>query len=147
MLRSDLPSDCGAPAGSSESLTSRAACLPPAVLLSTPKKIVYRLVIAAAIDTNTEAIVSWPPPSYPLGMTVCRNSMSAHESAIMTPSSEVSSVASPAAREAYRDRSAAGLRATLRRRATRSRGVAGLRVTRLQIYRDTPPARLAKPRY
>lgn len=26
-------------------------------------------------------------------------------------------------------------------------GVAGLRVTRLQIYRDTPPPRLAKPRY
>ena len=28
-----------------------------------------------------------------------------------------------------------------------SHGVAGLRVTRLQIYRDAPPARLAKPRY
>ena len=26
-------------------------------------------------------------------------------------------------------------------------GVPGLRVTRLQIYRDIPPARLAKPRY
>ena len=32
-------------------------------------------------------------------------------------------------------------------RAIESHGVAGLRVTRLQIYRDTPPARLAKPRY
>lgn len=32
-------------------------------------------------------------------------------------------------------------------RAIDSHGVAGLRVTRLQIYRDTPPARLAKPRY
>ena len=32
-------------------------------------------------------------------------------------------------------------------RAIESYGVAGLRVTRLQIYRDTPPARLGKPRY
>jgi len=32
-------------------------------------------------------------------------------------------------------------------RAIEAHGVAGLRVTRLQIYRDTPPARLAKPRY
>ena len=32
-------------------------------------------------------------------------------------------------------------------RAIESHGVAGLRVTRLQIYRDTPPARLGKPRY
>jgi hypothetical protein len=32
-------------------------------------------------------------------------------------------------------------------RAIDSHGVAGLRVTRLQIYRDPPPARLAKPRY
>ena len=32
-------------------------------------------------------------------------------------------------------------------RAIESHGVAGLRVTRLQIYRDAPPARLAKPRY
>jgi hypothetical protein len=32
-------------------------------------------------------------------------------------------------------------------RAIDAHGVAGLRVTRLQIYRDTPPARLAKPRY
>ena len=31
-------------------------------------------------------------------------------------------------------------------RAIDTHGVAGLRVTRLQIYRDTPPARLAKPR-
>ena len=31
-------------------------------------------------------------------------------------------------------------------RAIEAHGVAGLRVTRLQIYRDTPPARLAKPR-
>lgn len=31
--------------------------------------------------------------------------------------------------------------------AIESHGVAGLRVTRLQIYRDCPPARLAKPRY
>src|SRR5690349_12234485 len=31
--------------------------------------------------------------------------------------------------------------------AIETHGVAGLRVTRLQIYRDTPPARLAKPRY
>jgi hypothetical protein len=30
--------------------------------------------------------------------------------------------------------------------AIESHGVAGLRVTRLQIYRDTPPARRAKPR-
>src|SRR6202049_3323839 len=33
------------------------------------------------------------------------------------------------------------------RRALEAHGVAGLRVTRLQIYRDTPPARLAKARY
>jgi hypothetical protein len=26
-------------------------------------------------------------------------------------------------------------------------GVPGLRVTRIQIYRDTPPSRLARPRY
>ena len=32
-------------------------------------------------------------------------------------------------------------------RAIEAHGVAGLRVTRLQIYRDTPPARLAKARY
>jgi hypothetical protein len=32
-------------------------------------------------------------------------------------------------------------------RAIETHGVAGLRVTRLQIYRDTPPTRLAKPRY
>jgi hypothetical protein len=32
-------------------------------------------------------------------------------------------------------------------RAIESHGVAGLRVTRLQIYRDTPPPRLAKPRF
>jgi transposase-like protein len=32
-------------------------------------------------------------------------------------------------------------------RAIETHGVAGLRVTRLQIYRDTPTARLAKPRY
>jgi Protein of unknown function (DUF1153) len=32
-------------------------------------------------------------------------------------------------------------------RAIDAHGVAGLRVTRLQIYRDTPPARLGKPRY
>ena len=32
-------------------------------------------------------------------------------------------------------------------RAIASHGVAGLRVTRLQIYRDDPPARPAKPRY
>jgi Protein of unknown function (DUF1153) len=32
-------------------------------------------------------------------------------------------------------------------RAIESHGVAGLRVTRLQIYRDAPLARLAKPRY
>jgi transposase-like protein len=32
-------------------------------------------------------------------------------------------------------------------RAIETHGVAGLRVTRLQIYRDTPPARLSKPRY
>src|SRR5215467_3649866 len=32
-------------------------------------------------------------------------------------------------------------------RAIESHGVAGLRVTRLQIYRDAPPARLSKPRY
>jgi Protein of unknown function (DUF1153) len=30
-------------------------------------------------------------------------------------------------------------------RAIEAHGVAGLRVTRLQIYRDTPPARLARP--
>ena len=30
-------------------------------------------------------------------------------------------------------------------RAIKSHGVAGLRVTRLQIYRDAPPARPAKP--
>jgi hypothetical protein len=33
------------------------------------------------------------------------------------------------------------------KRAIEAHGVAGLRVTRLQIYRDTPPTRLAKPRY
>jgi hypothetical protein len=33
------------------------------------------------------------------------------------------------------------------RRAIEAHGVAGLRVTRLQIYRDSPPARLSKPRY
>ena len=32
-------------------------------------------------------------------------------------------------------------------RAIEAHGVAGLRVTRLQIYRDTPPARATKPRY
>jgi Protein of unknown function (DUF1153) len=32
-------------------------------------------------------------------------------------------------------------------RAIESHGVAGLRVTRLQIYRDAPPARPVKPRY
>ena len=32
-------------------------------------------------------------------------------------------------------------------RAIETHGVAGLRVTRLQIYRDTPPARLARSRY
>ena len=32
-------------------------------------------------------------------------------------------------------------------RAIEAHGVAGLRVTRLQIYRDTPPARPTKPRY
>jgi hypothetical protein len=32
-------------------------------------------------------------------------------------------------------------------RAIEAHGVAGLRVTRLQIYRDCPPARLSKPRY
>jgi uncharacterized protein DUF1153 len=32
-------------------------------------------------------------------------------------------------------------------RAIETHGVAGLRVTRLQIYRDSPPARLSKPRY
>jgi hypothetical protein len=31
-------------------------------------------------------------------------------------------------------------------RAIENHGVGGLRVTRLQIYRDTPPPRLAKPR-
>jgi Protein of unknown function (DUF1153) len=31
--------------------------------------------------------------------------------------------------------------------AIEAHGVAGLRVTRLQIYRDAPPARPAKPRY
>src|SRR5215472_8658678 len=32
-------------------------------------------------------------------------------------------------------------------RAIDSHGVAGLRVTRLQIYRDTPPAKQIRPRY
>jgi hypothetical protein len=32
-------------------------------------------------------------------------------------------------------------------RAIEAHGVAGLRVTRLQIYRDAPPLRPAKPRY
>jgi Protein of unknown function (DUF1153) len=32
-------------------------------------------------------------------------------------------------------------------RAIEAHGVAGLRVTRLQIYRDTPPGRTGKPRY
>ena len=32
-------------------------------------------------------------------------------------------------------------------RAIDTHGVPGLRVTRLQIYRDTPPSRLAKPRH
>jgi hypothetical protein len=32
-------------------------------------------------------------------------------------------------------------------RAIETHGVAGLRVTRLQIYRDTPPARLSKSRF
>ena len=32
-------------------------------------------------------------------------------------------------------------------RAIDTHGVAGLRVTRLQIYRDTPPVRLTKPRF
>lgn len=32
-------------------------------------------------------------------------------------------------------------------RAIELHGVAGLRVTRLQIYRDVPPARLTKPRF
>jgi Protein of unknown function (DUF1153) len=31
--------------------------------------------------------------------------------------------------------------------AVDAHGVAGLRVTRLQIYRDTPPVRTVKPRY
>jgi hypothetical protein len=31
--------------------------------------------------------------------------------------------------------------------AIEAHGVAGLRVTRLQIYRDAPPARPVKPRY
>ena len=31
-------------------------------------------------------------------------------------------------------------------RAIEAHGVAGLRVTRLQVYRDAPPTRLAKPR-
>jgi len=31
-------------------------------------------------------------------------------------------------------------------RAIEAHGVAGLRVTRLQVYRDAPPARLTKPR-
>ena len=31
-------------------------------------------------------------------------------------------------------------------RAVDTHGVSGLRVTRLQIYRDTPPSRLTKPR-
>jgi Protein of unknown function (DUF1153) len=32
-------------------------------------------------------------------------------------------------------------------RAIEAHGVAGLRVTRIQIYRDTPPTRTTKPRY
>jgi Protein of unknown function (DUF1153) len=32
-------------------------------------------------------------------------------------------------------------------KAIEAHGVAGLRVTRLQIYRDAPPARSIKPRY
>src|SRR5438067_9390926 len=32
-------------------------------------------------------------------------------------------------------------------RAIDTHGIAGLRVTRLQIYRDTPTARLTKPRF
>ncbi len=32
-------------------------------------------------------------------------------------------------------------------KAIEAHGVAGLRVTRLQIYRDAPPARFNKPRY
>lgn len=32
-------------------------------------------------------------------------------------------------------------------KAIEAHGVAGLRVTRLQIYRDAPPTRRAKPRY
>ena len=32
-------------------------------------------------------------------------------------------------------------------RAIDSHGVPGLRVTRLQIYRDNPPSRVAKPRF
>lgn len=32
-------------------------------------------------------------------------------------------------------------------RAIDAHGIAGLRVTRLQLYRDTPRARLIKPRY
>src|SRR2546429_1775492 len=32
-------------------------------------------------------------------------------------------------------------------RAIDTHGVAGLRVTRIQIYRDIPPARLTKPRF
>jgi hypothetical protein len=32
-------------------------------------------------------------------------------------------------------------------RAIQAHGVGGLRVTRLQIYRDPPPARPTKPRY
>lgn len=32
-------------------------------------------------------------------------------------------------------------------RAIEAHGIAGLRVTRLQIYRDVPPARPPKPRY
>ena len=31
-------------------------------------------------------------------------------------------------------------------RAIEAHGIAGLRVTRLQVYRDAPPTRLAKPR-
>ena len=33
-----------------------------------------------------------------------------------------------------------------RQRAIDTHGVPGLRVTRLQIYRDNPPSRVAKPR-
>jgi hypothetical protein len=41
-----------------QNLTSRAACRHPAARLSTQKQTVYRLVIAAAIDTNAAAILS-----------------------------------------------------------------------------------------